>query len=965
MRHFVLRQYLLHWRLYQYIICKGKEVMNKKRITSFVMAFICVFSIVIGLLPTKIAKAQTTFEPPYTCPFYMIDMATFQQTLSGNAVISNNDSAINITNTSITQDVDLEVFQEHCPIMMLDASEQGIESILADYPDDCIPFYLTASLGGDHFINHFSYSDNDEWVNNSVDNRPDVSFDITVPIPDGYFVNTGDAVINISGITQGEIDASDITYADENYHLDYTVNNNNTITITYKPYYAHNRWTFGNCTSLVPLKQEPTNIVLNATPIEEGECIATPHSSVPITIETGNENVVVSNTILVPENYDINDFYGLSSGTQFPNGTFPLTLEKEHTYYMMATINTNPQEITFSDNVNYYATGIDFVEEVPVSQIKALMIDMGESEESAEQFCKQTRFVILKFEPITVITCPPIFVKVTLDLPSVGELPPKELYDFNNVENAPKDVGLKFNVISPSKNTQFIKYIEENSADELDYYMQSDSLSDIVKKKIEDTLNNSIRYSVILEKDRSDILLDRNIKKGIEYVFNSELDSKEEYIVIGNQQAYKISDLLYNLVPVSITNNNIDYISDNIVNYWQYPDGIKFIINDTGFIVFGEGDVAGKDYFFYHSGGNSYLNGSFRIPCEVTYNLDGGVFNDANSVINNYYTNDEDIILPQPTKEGYEFLGWTGEGITEPTLNVIIPTGSTGDRVYTANWKASANPDTNNTDNPDDADNTDTPIIPYIPVKPIHDTEPIDDITKNKIDKVSPIIDRLDNDFLASAEDNANYTISGVDTSDYEPTVNGKYIEIYSNHVLLAPIDKMDSINNIDKYLVLTLNANEGWEFSDELLVELSDEYKLINAVIDSEDTTLIVEYLGEQADVNEDVPSTPDTPVTPDTPDTPNTSDTPNDIPLGLVGDITDKTPTITPVIRQTENTKASVVNELPLRSLGDKTSTDNTTTKIVDTPKTSDDINMLWILLFVFVGTFGGSLIILCKRY
>lgn len=918
--------------------------MKKKRITAFVMAFICVFSLVIGLLPTKIAKAQTTFEPPYTCPFYMIDMATFQQTLSGNAVISNNDSAINIINTSVTQDVELEVFQEQCPIMMFDASEQGI---LPDYPDDCIPFYLTASLGGDHIINHFSYSDNDEWVNNSIDNRPDVSFDITIPIPDGYFVDTDDAVINISGLTLGYIDASDITYADENYHLDYTVNNNNTITITYKPFYANNRWTFGDCTSLVPLKQEPTNVVLNATPIEEGEYIATPHSSVPLTIETGNENIVVSNTILVPENYEVNDFYGLSSGTQFPDGTFPLTLEKENSYYVMATISANPQEITFSDNVNYYANGIDFIEEVPVSQIKEFMIDMGESEESAEQFCEQTRFVILKFKPITVIECPPIFVKVTLDLPTVGELPSKDLYDFNNIENSPKDVGLKFNVISPSENTQFLNYIEENAVNELDYYTQSDSLSNNAKKKIEDALNNSICYSVILENDLSDILSDRNIKKGVEYVFNSELDEKEEYIVIDNQQAYKADDLLDRLIPVSITNNNIDYVSDNIANVWQYTDEMKSLLNDINFITGGEGGVIGKDYFFYHGGGYHYLNGSFRIPCEVTYNLNGGVFNDANSVVNNYYANDEDIILPQPTKEGYEFLGWTGEGITEPTLNVTIPTGSTGDRIYTANWKASANPNTNN------PDNTNPPVIPYTPVNPIHDTKPTTDVTKHKIDKIAPIIDRLDNDFLASAEDNANYTVSEVNTSDYEPTVNGKYVEIYKNHLLFASVDGMDSIKTANKYLVLSLKANDGWEFSNELIVDLSDEYKLNNAVIDSENTTLIVEYLGEQADVDEEVD------------DTPNTPNIPSDTSLGLVGNTTNQAPTITPVIRQTENTKASVVNELPLRSLGDKTNSDNTTTKVEDTPKTSDDASMLWVLLFIFVGTFGGSLIILCKRY
>ncbi len=40
-----------------------------------------------------------------------------------------------------------------------------------------------------------------------------------------------------------------------------------------------------------------------------------------------------------------------------------------------------------------------------------------------------------------------------------------------------------------------------------------------------------------------------------------------------------------------------------------------------------------------------------------------------------------------PTKEGHEFLGWTGEGIEEPTITVTIVQGTTGDLEYTANWE--------------------------------------------------------------------------------------------------------------------------------------------------------------------------------------------------------------------------------------------------------------------------------------
>ena len=48
---------------------------------------------------------------------------------------------------------------------------------------------------------------------------------------------------------------------------------------------------------------------------------------------------------------------------------------------------------------------------------------------------------------------------------------------------------------------------------------------------------------------------------------------------------------------------------------------------------------------------------------------------------------DEDFELPTPTRNGYEFVGWTGEGITTPQTSVIIPKGSTGNKAYTANWQ--------------------------------------------------------------------------------------------------------------------------------------------------------------------------------------------------------------------------------------------------------------------------------------
>ncbi len=53
-----------------------------------------------------------------------------------------------------------------------------------------------------------------------------------------------------------------------------------------------------------------------------------------------------------------------------------------------------------------------------------------------------------------------------------------------------------------------------------------------------------------------------------------------------------------------------------------------------------------------------------------------------------YYSSySPDIALLTPVKQGSEFLGWTGNGISTPTQNVVIPSGTKGKLTYTANWK--------------------------------------------------------------------------------------------------------------------------------------------------------------------------------------------------------------------------------------------------------------------------------------
>ena len=83
------------------------------------------------------------------------------------------------------------------------------------------------------------------------------------------------------------------------------------------------------------------------------------------------------------------------------------------------------------------------------------------------------------------------------------------------------------------------------------------------------------------------------------------------------------------------------------------------------------------------TGDKTYIENWELTEYNITMELNGG--SGQEKVV--YTMTDEDFELPTPTRNGYEFVGWTGERITTPQTSVIIPKGSTGNKAYTANWK--------------------------------------------------------------------------------------------------------------------------------------------------------------------------------------------------------------------------------------------------------------------------------------
>lgn len=55
-------------------------------------------------------------------------------------------------------------------------------------------------------------------------------------------------------------------------------------------------------------------------------------------------------------------------------------------------------------------------------------------------------------------------------------------------------------------------------------------------------------------------------------------------------------------------------------------------------------------------------------------------------VVINYQVDSEDISLPNPRKDGYEFIGWDNGDGSNPEKDVVIKTGSTGDINYVAKY---------------------------------------------------------------------------------------------------------------------------------------------------------------------------------------------------------------------------------------------------------------------------------------
>ena len=88
------------------------------------------------------------------------------------------------------------------------------------------------------------------------------------------------------------------------------------------------------------------------------------------------------------------------------------------------------------------------------------------------------------------------------------------------------------------------------------------------------------------------------------------------------------------------------------------------------------------------TGDKTYIANWSPISYAITYNLNEGSLAASDANPETYYITSERIVLNNPTRTNYDFLGWTGTEIEDGTasMTVTIPQGSIGDRNYVASW---------------------------------------------------------------------------------------------------------------------------------------------------------------------------------------------------------------------------------------------------------------------------------------
>ena len=171
------------------------------------------------------------------------------------------------------------------------------------------------------------------------------------------------------------------------------------------------------------------------------------------------------------------------------------------------------------------------------------------------------------------------------------------------------------------------------------------------------------------------------------FLSSSVLKTIKLGISFDTSKVKRMTNMFYNLPKLTTIYAKIDFIrNSSLISNGMFQNSTKLVgAKDTSYQTNYSSShtnaqyaqIANEDQPGYFT-----LYGNQLNIYTITYNLDDGVASNPSL----YTEETSSFTLNNPIKVGYEFIGWTGSNGETPQLNVTIPTGTTGNLTYTANY---------------------------------------------------------------------------------------------------------------------------------------------------------------------------------------------------------------------------------------------------------------------------------------
>ena len=250
---------------------------------------------------------------------------------------------------------------------------------------------------------------------------------------------------------------------------------------------------------------------------------------------------------------------------------------------------------------------------------------------------------------------------------------------------SPKKEG--YNFTGWFNNKKQIKYIDSNTKGNLILHAKWKPIQYVINYH-SNYDNDLIKKHYYKYDEESNYIDNPYVRKGYTFLGwynNSEINnlyqSQDKFINLSKQNNQEID--LYAKWQINEYNVSFkDYDDTSIIDIkLPYQSEINYPDNPTrkGYIF------SGWDKNISTIEENTIIKANYEIiDYKINYELNDGKLKDP---ISSFNIESDDITLPIPQKQGYTFEGWS-EGKNKLNVNFIIPKGSIGDKLVTANWKA-------------------------------------------------------------------------------------------------------------------------------------------------------------------------------------------------------------------------------------------------------------------------------------